>query len=59
MIAILGGMELYLTVALICIFLLMNDTEHLFLHYVLLNQRQDLTQLSGLRLCFIEKCTGD
>ena len=59
MIAILGGMELYLTVALICIFLLMNDTEHLFLHYVLLNQRQDLTQLSGLRLCFIEKCIGD
>ena len=59
MIAILGGMELYLTVALICIFLLMNDTEHLFLHYVLLNQRQDLTQLSGLRLCFIGKCTRD
>ena len=59
MIAILGGIELYLTVALICIFLLMNDTERLSLHYVLLNQRQDLTQLSGLRLCFIGKCTGD
>lgn len=54
--AVLEGVKWNLILVLICISPMANDTEHLFLPWVLLNQRRDLVRSPRLGLYFIGRC---